>query len=262
MATATPPVEGSRELQGYTAKEQERIADLMRLMPQGRASALEIGARGGYFTKMLLNHFQQVTALDLEKPDIAIPGVTPVQGDVTSLGFPDQSFDVVVCTEVLEHIPPAKLAQACAEIQRVARYELVVGVPYRQDLRVDRTRCPHCGRRNPPWGHFNSFDRAKLARLLDRCRVREQNFVSQEIERTNPLSAWLMDLAGNPWGAYGPGERCGFCGTALAKPPEVSAGQKALALAALALVRLQTRLASPRPIWLHTVFAKLETPAA
>ncbi|MBU2469144.1 MAG: hypothetical protein KKC78_10920 [Proteobacteria bacterium] len=95
----------------------------------------------------------------------------------------------------------------------MARHELVVGVPYRQGIRIGRTRCHNRGRRNRPWGHFNSFDLAKLAGLMDRCRVRQQNFMASETERTNALSAWLMDMAGNPWGADGHEERCGFCGT-------------------------------------------------
>jgi len=37
----------------------------------------------------------------------------------------------------------------------------------------------------------------------------------------------------------------------------VPAWQKALAKAGLALSQLQTRWASPRPIWLHTVFEKI-----
>lgn len=248
------------DLHGYSAKERERITDLLRLMPRGRRSVLEIGARGGYFTELLLEHFAQVTALDLQKPAISHPRITPVQGDVTDLPLGDDSFDVVVCTEVLEHIPPARLEAACAEIQRVARYELVVGVPYRQDIRIGRTRCPHCGRRNSPWGHFNSFDQARLDGLMNRCRVRERNFMGSETERTNALSAWLMDAAGNPWGAYGPEERCAFCGTALSAPPQVAIWQKALAKAGLVLSQIQTRLASPRPIWLHTVFERTPLP--
>ena len=108
----------------------------MRLMPTGRRNAQEIGTRGGYFTKLLLERLERVTAFDLEKPDVFHPGSTPVQEDVTDLNFPDDSFDVVVCTEVLEHISPSGLAAACAEIQRVARFELLVGRRFRQDIRV------------------------------------------------------------------------------------------------------------------------------
>ena len=47
-------------------------------------------------------------------------------------------------------------------ISRVARHAIVVGVPYRQDLRVGRTTCAACRGTNPPWGHVNSFDENRL----------------------------------------------------------------------------------------------------
>ena len=47
-----------------------------------------------------------------------------VQGDITALEFPTDFFDIVVCTEVLEHIPSDKLARACPELSRVAIYEV------------------------------------------------------------------------------------------------------------------------------------------
>ncbi|RJQ86172.1 MAG: class I SAM-dependent methyltransferase [Desulfobacteraceae bacterium] len=52
-------------------------------------------------------------------------------GDVTSLPFADNSFDLVVCSEVLEHIPDHQ--RAITEIVRVLKTDrhLVVSVPRR-----------------------------------------------------------------------------------------------------------------------------------
>jgi hypothetical protein len=251
----------SMELDRYSPREQERIADLMRLLPRGRRSVLEIGARDGYFSVLLREHFQQVTALDLEKPRIDHPGITQVRGDVTALQFGDGSFDVVLCSEVLEHIPGQGLRQAAAELQRVARCEVVVGVPYRQDLRVGRTRCVHCGQRNPLWGHVNRFDRRQLRRLFDRCRVVEESLVGRGIERTNFLSGWLMDLAGDPYGVYEQQEPCIHCGFPLVRPAPPKSWRWLAAKASDCLVQLQRRLMRPQPIWLHAVLAKDDCPA-
>lgn len=92
--------------------EQGRIASLLRLLPPG-GRVLEIGARDGYITRLLADRYEEVVALDLTKPTIEAPRVHCVAGDVRSLDFPADHFDVVLCSEVLEHIPPQDLAQAC-----------------------------------------------------------------------------------------------------------------------------------------------------
>ena len=102
-----------------TVREQLRIADLMSLTPIGKR-VLEIGARDCYLSRKLTALYPEVVALDLTKPEIDAPGITAVQGDVTGLRFANNAFDTVFCTEVLEHVPPEKLQQACNEIVRVA----------------------------------------------------------------------------------------------------------------------------------------------
>lgn len=146
--------------------EQERIADLFALLPSSGALALDIGARDGFLAMKLAERFDEVVALDLDKPEIDHPDIEPVQGNVTDLEFAENQFDAILCAEVLEHIPEHLLARACHEIARVARNKVVVGVPYRQDLRCGRTTCNICGRTNPPWGHVNSFDEDRLRSLF------------------------------------------------------------------------------------------------
>jgi ubiquinone/menaquinone biosynthesis C-methylase UbiE len=127
--------------------ERARTADLLRIVPKNRRSVLDIGARDGFFSSLLRDHFDQITALDLQMPRFQMEGVNKVQGDVTRLDFPDNAFDVVFCAEVLEHVP--RLEQACREIARVARHEAVIGVPYKQDIRFNRTTCRSCGGVSP-----------------------------------------------------------------------------------------------------------------
>jgi ubiquinone/menaquinone biosynthesis C-methylase UbiE len=134
------------------------------MLPKGRISVLDIGARDGFFSRLLTEHFQAVIALDLQTPAFKHPGVVTVAGDVTRLQFPDESFDCVFCAEVLEHVRDVE--RAGREIARVARHDIVIGVPYRQDTRLGRTTCRTCGKANPPWGHINTFDERKLETLF------------------------------------------------------------------------------------------------
>jgi len=235
-------------------KEQARTADLLRLVPRGRKSVLDIGARDGHFSRLLTDYFEEVTALDLEKPAFEFPRVKTVAGDITQLQFSDDSFDCVFCAEVLEHIPA--LEQACRELVRVARHEIVIGVPYRQDTRVGRTTCSQCGKVNPPWAHVNTFDEAKLRKLFSGLTLRSTSFVGTNNEVTNPLSTMLMDWAGNPWGTYDQDEPCIHCGAALVAPNGRSALSRVFAGVAIRLSRLQESLTRPHGNWIHAVFVK------
>jgi SAM-dependent methyltransferase len=122
----------------YHVEEQEaRVESLIAMVPGHRASLLDVGARDGFLSSIFVGHFPLTLALDLHRPP-ALPGVHRIRGDATHLPLPDASIDVVFCAEVLEHI--VDLQSACRELMRVARHEVVVGVPYRQ---AGYARRPH-----------------------------------------------------------------------------------------------------------------------
>jgi len=235
-------------------EERDRVGNLLELLPQG-GSILEIGARDGHITRRLADRFTTVVALDLGELHIDDPRVTPIRGDVRSLTFGDHSFDVVLCAEVLEHIPPADLPRACRELARVTAGWLLVGVPYKQDLRVAQTRCQHCGRTNPPWGHVNSFDEDRLDALFRGLERTRTAFVGRTQDFTNPLSAKLMEMADHPWGTYEQDESCIHCGRHVGQPSSTRGPlQKVLSSAAERLNRVQRRLSGDRPCWIHCVY--------
>ncbi|MDH3198444.1 MAG: class I SAM-dependent methyltransferase [Candidatus Krumholzibacteria bacterium] len=252
------------DLQSYRNKpiEQERVSDLLALVPNGAGSSvIDIGARDGFISLRLAETFDAVVALDLNTPTIAHERVRCIRGDVTALDLPDGSFDVVLCTEVLEHIPPPLLQKACSELQRVSKRHIVVGVPYRQDRRVGRTTCAACGRVNPPWGHLNTFDERRLRRLFASCAVERESYVGSTDVGTNAVSTWLMDLAGNPDGTYAQDEPCVHCGAVLT-PPAPSQSRRQLARLADWIRKMQRPLVRPHANWIHVLFDKSSRPAS
>jgi 2-polyprenyl-3-methyl-5-hydroxy-6-metoxy-1,4-benzoquinol methylase len=237
-------------------REQARIADLLASIPKGYSSVLDIGARDGYISNLLAADFDAVTALDLEEPQVSNQKVVGVKGDVTQLEYPDNAFDVVVCTEVLEHIPPHLLDRACSETSRVAKYAVVVGVPYKQDRRLGRTNCVFCGKENPCWGHVNDFDEGRLKRLFQGLVPIKTSFIGSTRERTNFVSAYLMRKARNPWGTYEQDEACVHCGNTLIKPGDRTVAEAVCARLGLFLNRVQSSFFPQRPAWIHMVFQK------
>jgi hypothetical protein len=48
--------------------EITRTRDLMAIVPKNLSTVLDIGARDGHFSRLLREHFESVTALDLTMP--------------------------------------------------------------------------------------------------------------------------------------------------------------------------------------------------
>jgi SAM-dependent methyltransferase len=77
----------------------------------------------------------QLTGCDVSENALVVakktnPGARFVAGSVVALPFPDKSFDVVGCFEVLEHLPDDLPRQALAELHRVAKRAVVLSVPH------------------------------------------------------------------------------------------------------------------------------------
>lgn len=90
-----------------------------------------------------------------------------VQGDATALPFPDASFDAIICSETLEHIPDDR--RAVAEIHRVLRPGGLLFLTVPNYWHAMRFVAGFWG--NPRWldlqeGHIREYNRAWVDRLL------------------------------------------------------------------------------------------------
>jgi len=110
---------------------------IIRLIPEG-LSVLDAGCGEGAVSFLLAERGRSSTGVDISEPNIraateearrrGVGGMTKfVQGDAERLPVPDQSFDVVVSTHVLEHLPD--FDQGARELVRVARKRVVVALP-------------------------------------------------------------------------------------------------------------------------------------
>jgi SAM-dependent methyltransferase len=102
------------------ARRHERFFALTRLAPDARVLDVGCGALGLRALEPALD----ITGVDLRAhPDY--PG-TLVRADAADgLPFADGEFDLVYCSSVIEHVPPARRAAFAAELRRVGRGWLV-----------------------------------------------------------------------------------------------------------------------------------------
>jgi 2-polyprenyl-3-methyl-5-hydroxy-6-metoxy-1,4-benzoquinol methylase len=97
-------------------------------------SILDVGCGEGFTLNRLKEHGvgKRLEGLEYSKDAIELgkktyPDIKIVQGSVYELPYEDNSFDLVLCTEVLEHLDNPK--DALKELARVSKKYLVISVP-------------------------------------------------------------------------------------------------------------------------------------
>lgn len=149
---------------------------------------VEVGAGEGHVTGRLVERFPDAEVIGLDLPDDSLAdhwrsaGVPMFYGDATNLPFPDDSIDLVVCLEVLEHIPEPE--RALAELARVCGGTTVMSVPREPIWRLGNMARGRYLRDlgNTP-GHLNHWSARRFERFVQR------RFVVERLTRPLP---WTM----------------------------------------------------------------------
>ncbi|MCC7081990.1 MAG: class I SAM-dependent methyltransferase [Burkholderiales bacterium] len=135
---------------------------------------LNIGVGAGILEALALAKGVQIHALDPSPGAIAglrerlDLGERAVVAGAEAIPHAAGTFDVVVMSEVLEHLDDDTLRRALVEVRRVLRAggKLIVTVPHAENLADGEVVCPCCGHVFHRWGHVRRFDRATLCEVL------------------------------------------------------------------------------------------------
>lgn len=87
---------------------------------------LEVGSGGLGIAPYLK---MPVTGVDVEFKPPFHPLLTKVVSRAEKLDFTDKSFDFVISSDMLEHLPPSKREKAVFEMMRVSKSGIIIGVP-------------------------------------------------------------------------------------------------------------------------------------
>lgn len=99
-----------------------QIKEVLKFNPQ---SVLIIGKGDGLVSEYLKLKGIKITTLDIDgslNPDVL--------ASVVDMPFPDNSFDAVLCAQVLEHLSYGDFLKALSEIKRVSGTGAVVSLPH------------------------------------------------------------------------------------------------------------------------------------
>lgn len=116
----------------YHRRRFEHVDALLRALVRRDDTFLDVGCGTGEYLALATGLGAHAVGIDLSEAycgRVTSSGLVAVVGDGTGLPMADASCDVVLCSEVIEHVP-AVLARRCIdEITRVARRAVVVTTP-------------------------------------------------------------------------------------------------------------------------------------
>jgi SAM-dependent methyltransferase len=104
----------------------------------------------------LVPRLRDVSGLDYLTADLIDPTVM-VRMDITDIRFPDESFDIVYCSHVLEHVPDDR--KAIREFRRVMKPNgwAAVMVPVTVDRTIEDPNCTDPAERERRFGQHDHF---------------------------------------------------------------------------------------------------------
>jgi SAM-dependent methyltransferase len=155
---------------------------------------LDAGCAEGFVVQRLLENDLKTFFVGIDIDESALRRGLPMcpimhrgKANITELPFPDVAFDMVICTEVLEHLADPSLA--LGELKRVSRRYVLLSVPHE------------------PWFRMSNFLRGKHLRQWGNDPEHIQNwgkrqfeeFVGSRLKIINSYSVfpWLLILAQN-----------------------------------------------------------------
>lgn len=142
-------------------EDKDRIKKILSFIPHEINSVLDLGCGDGILTNILIEKYPNTMAFDISREALSYVKESKIQGTIDRLPFKDLEFDLIINTEVLEHLPRKVLINAVNEMQRCTS-NIIISVPFDESIEELYVKCGHCGCVFHPWRHLNSFDLEKL----------------------------------------------------------------------------------------------------
>lgn len=171
-----------RLIEGFYEKVEAEIS------PLAPTAVLDAGCgEGETLARLSTLQGADLTAIDTSEDAVAytakrLPGVKASVESLYALPFPDDSFDLSMCLEVLEHLEePGK---GLSELHRVTRGDVVISVPHEPWFRLGSAmRGKYLKTLGNHPEHVNHWNAKSLQKFL------ETRFSSVQVTRSFP---WLI----------------------------------------------------------------------
>jgi SAM-dependent methyltransferase len=169
---------------------QNKAQAFVSMIPEGVKTVLDVGCGNGLITNQMAEKYD-VTGLDISEPALKYVKTKKVCASAADIPFDDRSFDLVMSSQLLEHLEENAFLDALKEMNRVADRYIIISVPNKEHLERDYIQCVHCEHVYNINHHFHSLDATSLEKQLPDFRLVYQHTGGVKVK---PSFKWLTRL--------------------------------------------------------------------
>ena len=96
-----------------------------------------------------------------------------------NLQFEDNSFDLIISSEMIEHLDDTTFVNSLEEMERVSRKYIIISVPYDEFLRSRMTKCLFCGKEHHIYNHLRAFSETNLLEIFKNFKMIDKRYIGK-----------------------------------------------------------------------------------
>lgn len=196
--------------------EIRRAVITIDLIPIDVKSVLDIGCGNGIITNRINKPL--TVGIDFARTPLKNLKTHAIQCSINSLPIKKRKFDLVIVTEVLEHLEDIVYSKAISEIKSLDSKYILITVPYNENINLNFCKCEICGNLFNSCHHRRIFDENSFQEVFPEYNVK---IIKYETYRVPP-NVFLLKLK-QKFGAYSYSELaiCDKCGSRPVRPNEI-----------------------------------------
>jgi SAM-dependent methyltransferase len=205
-----------------------RVPETIGMIPPDARTIAEVGCGNG----RLLNRTPATSrriGVDLSATALRQVRGLAIQASSDRLPLATGTADLVLCADVLEHLPDDAMRATADEMKRVTRRYLLIGVPFEERFEAGRVRCATCGHVYNQFGHLRRFTSASLDRLFGGYRTVATRLVGGPRKYYSPSLLWIEQRLGRTYWGDAREVVCPSCGSSDTRAPKRRLHHKVIA---------------------------------
>lgn len=178
-----------------------KIKHILAFSPKDVNSIIDIGCGNGIITNALQETFD-VTGVDRSHKALENLKTKKILASAESIPVDDNSFEIVLSSELLEHLEDEIFYKAIDEMKRISKKYILLSVPNRENLDKNLIQCTKCKFIYNRSSHFRSFSKSQLENHFSEydllkfaelgAPIRHYNRILSKIKcKVSPPKSWI-----------------------------------------------------------------------